>query len=67
MCTFFSDNFSRNSCIKGRYYQEIVRIIIIIFLTLPLICFLRSLNIKCKMGFELAFARQSTQFEYLNG
>ena len=37
------------------------------FLTLPLICFLRSLNIKCKMGFELAFARQSTQFEYLNG
>ena len=25
-CTFFFDNFSRNSCIKGRYYQEIVRI-----------------------------------------
>ena len=22
----FSDNFSRNGCIKGRYYQEIVRI-----------------------------------------
>ena len=56
---------ARNNCVKGRYYQEIVRIII--FLTLPLICFLRSLNIKCKMGFELAFARQSTQFEYLNG